>query len=92
MQHIHAMLCTNIKDPQDPDPIDRQKLICAAAYLTSKHSTYGGLSDTPIFNMEHPVAFQSLLESMNNKEDVFTQGQILRAPDAAELKRPRNRN
>ena len=92
MQNIRAMLCTNIKDPNDPDPIDRQKLIWDAAYVASKHSIYDGIYDTPIFNMEHPVVFQSLLESMNNKEDILTQGQMLKSPNVAEFKRPKNWN
>jgi len=81
------MLSITSQDSEDPDPIDRQKLVCAAAYLTNKHSIHDGLTETPIFNMEHPVAFQTLLESMNNKEDILTQGQMLKAPDAAEFKK-----
>ena len=81
------MLSTTTQTLDEPDPINRQMLISHAAYLTSKHSVYDGLSKTPIFNMEHPVAFQSLLESMNNKEDILTQGQMLKAPDAAEFKK-----
>ena len=50
-----------------------------------KHSIYNKVSEGGIFNMDNPVAYKSLLDSMNNKEDILTQGQILKVPDSAEF-------
>ena len=81
------MLCTTFPSDNDPNLAQRQKLICQAAYIARQHSITDGVSEHPILNIEHPVAFQSLLEAMNNKEDILTQGQMLKAPDAAEFKK-----
>ena len=39
------------------------------------------------FNMDNPVAYKNLLDSMNNKKDILNQGQMIKVPDAAEFKK-----
>ena len=61
------MIFTTFLNLTKPDLEQRQKLICRAANIASQHSIYDNLSEHPVLNIEHPVAFQSLLEAMNNK-------------------------
>ena len=81
------MLCNIEHNNDNSDPIDRKVLLHTAAYLTRKYSIDNGITKDLVFNLDNPVAFKSLLESMNNKEDILTQGQMLKAPDADEFKK-----
>ena len=58
-----------------------------AVYLTRKYSVGDGLAKDPTFNIENPVAIRSLLESMNNKEDIITHGQVFKNFDVQEFKK-----
>ena len=72
----------------DPDdPIDRTELAETAAYLFRKHSISDEQSTEEVFNLENPVGFRSLLDAMNNKEDILTHGQMLLTKDAADFKK-----
>ena len=68
-----------------PDVVNRDQLLGYAAYLMQKHSVDDGVSKGGTFNMDNPVAYKSLLDLMNDKEDILTQGQMLKVLDTAEF-------
>ena len=71
----------------EKDVVNRDEFLGYAAYLMQKHSVEDGVSEGGTFNMDNPVAYKILLYSMNNKEDIITQGQMLKVPDVAEFKK-----
>ena len=87
LANLKAMLVSMTSNETEPDVVNRDELLGYAAYLMQKHSIEDGVSEGGTFNMENPVAYKSLLDSMNNKEDILTQGQMLKVPDAPEFKK-----
>ena len=68
-----------------PDVVIWDDLLGFAEYLILKHSVDDGVSEGGTFNMDNPVAYTSLRDSMNNREDIVSQGQMLKMPDTAEF-------
>ena len=60
------------ESPPESTPID-----AFIATLLAKKMTVDDGSDEGVFNVDNPVVFNSMLQAMNNKEDILTQGQML---------------
>ena len=70
------------ESPPESTPID-----AFIATMLAKKMTVDDGSDEGIFNVDNPVVFNSMLQAMNNKEDILTQGQMLALEDPEEKRK-----
>ena len=82
---MKAMLGSIQSDNDDPNIEEQQDILNFAAYLLKKDTIDDGVNENGVYNMETPVAFQSLLNAMDNAADVLTQGQMLKTKDKADF-------